>query len=315
MIRPGRATPVFLAALAALACQPTASVRHAVPLANLKPYRTVLIRVNASVPADREKVALETAASERLSRLCRFQGVTLASRGADKADLFLDLNIVRVNRVSERPLIDRVRSRSEIAIAMVLTDGATDELVGSAEIQGQAASELTSGDTWQAISIAADEIAHLMTTSGCAIPRSAPVTAEKTATEDRAKNTDEPPPAAGGGEAGDDTAAEASNEPPRGDHTGANPRAEALNEEGKDRFRRGDLEGALQRFRAAIELSPDPRFYFNLCLALEHQKNYARALTACQRVIDLETEPRLVEKAQWHIHAIRAARSQQAKAR
>lgn len=61
-------------------------------------------------------------------------------------------------------------------------------------------------------------------------------------------------------------------------------RAEALNGQGKERIRQLDLEGAAEFFRQAIELSPDPRFYFNLCYTLEKSGKLVEAREACDAV-------------------------------
>jgi hypothetical protein len=61
-------------------------------------------------------------------------------------------------------------------------------------------------------------------------------------------------------------------------------RAEALNGQGKERIRQLDLEGAAEFFRQAIDLSPDPRFYFNLCYTLEKSGKLVEAREACDAV-------------------------------
>lgn len=74
--------------------------------------------------------------------------------------------------------------------------------------------------------------------------------------------------------------------------------AEALNAEGKERMRVLDLDAAAEKFRKAIALSPDPRFYFNLCFTLEKLDRLREARAACQVVDkDSNADPKLREKS------------------
>jgi hypothetical protein len=59
-------------------------------------------------------------------------------------------------------------------------------------------------------------------------------------------------------------------------------RAEALNEEGKQRMKVVDFAGAAQSFRAAIAARPDPRYYYNLCFTLHKMGSQAEARAACE---------------------------------
>jgi tetratricopeptide (TPR) repeat protein len=60
--------------------------------------------------------------------------------------------------------------------------------------------------------------------------------------------------------------------------------AEALNEEGKMLYKDKSYPAAVEKFRAAIELVPDARFYFNLCASLEKVGDLDGALQACDAV-------------------------------
>lgn len=60
-------------------------------------------------------------------------------------------------------------------------------------------------------------------------------------------------------------------------------RADKLNEEGKDLFGSGELDAAAQKFRAAIALTPQARYYFNLCFVLNARGELERALGACKQ--------------------------------
>jgi tetratricopeptide (TPR) repeat protein len=72
--------------------------------------------------------------------------------------------------------------------------------------------------------------------------------------------------------------------------------AEKLNEQGKTRIKQLDLEGAAEFFRRAIQLSPDPRYYFNLCYTLEKSGKLEAARQACDAVSGTSDE-RLENKA------------------
>ena len=62
-------------------------------------------------------------------------------------------------------------------------------------------------------------------------------------------------------------------------------RAAQVNAEGKKLWKdKNDLVGAVEKFRQATVLSPEGRYYFNLCYALHQLGRYREALTACRAV-------------------------------
>jgi hypothetical protein len=76
-----------------------------------------------------------------------------------------------------------------------------------------------------------------------------------------------------------------------------NKKAEALNDEGKDLYsEKKDFEGAAAKFRQAIAISPDPRYYFNLCSALDRLELYDQALEACDGVFAHKPRADLAQK-------------------
>ena len=76
-----------------------------------------------------------------------------------------------------------------------------------------------------------------------------------------------------------------------------NKKAETLNDEGKDLYsEKKDFEGAAAKFRQAIQLSPDPRYYFNLCSALDRLELYDQALEACDGVFAHKPRADLAQK-------------------
>lgn len=83
-------------------------------------------------------------------------------------------------------------------------------------------------------------------------------------------------------------------------------RAEALNDEGRTLVRVLDFDAAAAKFRAAIELQPDPRYYFNLCFTLEKAGALREARAACEVVVGGGAEERLEDKARTRLEAIEA---------
>ncbi len=80
--------------------------------------------------------------------------------------------------------------------------------------------------------------------------------------------------------------------------TPPDPRAEALNEDGKILYlERQDYAGAVAKFRAAIAIRPDARYSYNLCTALEKVGDLQAALAACDEVATQSPRPDLADKA------------------
>src|SRR5687767_3784181 len=74
-------------------------------------------------------------------------------------------------------------------------------------------------------------------------------------------------------------------------------RAEALNDQGKVLFsEEKDYAGAAEKFRLAISLLPDARYFYNLCAALEKLGRYEDALNACDSVFTHQPRPELAQK-------------------
>ena len=67
-------------------------------------------------------------------------------------------------------------------------------------------------------------------------------------------------------------------------HAQPQKQADALNEEGKAMLRAKKYAEASDKFRQAIVLLPDGRFYYNLCMSLYHEGKLGEALTACRAV-------------------------------
>jgi hypothetical protein len=69
-----------------------------------------------------------------------------------------------------------------------------------------------------------------------------------------------------------------------------------LNEDGKRLFGEQKYLEASRKFRDAIVLSPEGRFYFNLCFTLNFLERYREALDQCQAVHAAGGDARLIEK-------------------
>jgi len=81
--------------------------------------------------------------------------------------------------------------------------------------------------------------------------------------------------------------------------------AERLNQEGKRRFADEDYEGAYRKFREAATLSPEGRFFFNACYALNFLGRYEEAIQACEQVAATGADARLVDKTRQALASLR----------
>jgi hypothetical protein len=105
---------------------------------------------------------------------------------------------------------------------------------------------------------------------------------------------------------------QAAPEPLREQEAPSQEPAEQENEAGKKRFNAYDYEGAARHFRRAFTLSPEARYAFNLCLALDATADYVQALSACQVVLDDENaDAALKDKARQRIARIERAQAAQ----
>lgn len=267
-------------ALFALSCRPSATVRRTTPVANLQSYRSVLLRVDGSPQARRYADVLEFHATDWMRRACAFTEIgTSRQPPVGEPDLIVDLNLQRAFRGGDG-LIQNP-NLAVVDVTAVLSDGIDDELLGSADIRGKSSAVAVAGvnPEEQAIAAVSEQIAEILVNSGCSGERVA-----------RAEPPEPAPTDAGDAGSAVDPEVLA--------------RAEAENEAGKQLFRAADIAGAKARFEAALALHRDPRYLFNLCLAQEALKDYAAATATCQEVIDLQPEPRLVEKAQMRLDII-----------
>lgn len=267
-----RAPAWFVAALLA-ACHPSASVERTMPVANLQTYRTVALRVSAAQQqAQGQAYALESTVLARLHQACGFEGV--GAYNGQPADLYLDLNVTGAGRGGSGWVTNP--NLATIDTLLVLTDGQSGDLIGSARIHGQS-SQVAMGNNnpeQEALDVVAKTIADMLAKSGCTGPRVA-------------KAPPPPPPATGSG-AGSATMAV--------DTEAHRAEADKLNEDGKTKFRTADLAGAIALFQQANQLAPDPRYVFNICLAYEAQQQFDQATASCNQAKSMNPKPELQAK-------------------
>ena len=291
------ARAVASAGAAAMGCQATATVKRQSAIANLQSFRVVRVRVDGSPEGKRWAGELEAAVVDRVAGSCRFDRVLPGSEPAEaRPDLIVDLNIQRAYRGGTGFLNNA--NQAVMDVLLVLSDGGTEDLLGSAWIRGESPAVHVSGASpeGKAISAVADSVAKVLDMSGCALARidPEPEPQPEPIAVVQPQPGDQPPPDTGPAPTpvADDSAR----------------RAEALNEEGKSLFRAANIEGATARFRAAFEARPDPRYAFNLCVSYDALKRFDEALGACQQVLDGNPSERLRGKATRRMKSIRDKR-------
>lgn len=264
------------------ACTPSATVQRTTPVANLQVYRKVLVRGSAGQMARWEGGDLANRTARFLQGQCQFDAVFVDGNGApdSKYDLIVDLNVLSSTRGGGGLI--KNPNLAVVEVAMILSDGIDDELLGSASIRGQSSAVVVNNASpeSQALEAVAQQVGKLLVKSGCGGPRIA--RAEPPPPEEKE------PPKPAKPEVTDEQIAE----------------AERYNDEGKKEFRSAQVEKARASFERAIGLNPDPRYMMNLCLAHEALKHYEEAITHCQKVIAAKPEPRLRQKAEQRIQLI-----------
>lgn len=266
-------------------CHPSAEVQRTQPLADLKTYHSVALRITAVPQAQGQAYYLETAVLDRVHRQCGFENV--ARYGGGPADLILDLNVTGAGRGGSGWITNS--NLATIDTLLVLSDGQSGDLLGSARIHGQSSQMAINNNNpeQQAVDVVAQTIGDMLTKSGCTGPR-------------LAKAAPPPPPSGDlGSGAGSSTTAPP---PPADDH-----RAEAdkLSDQGKDRFRAADLNGALALFQQANQLAPDPRYVLNECLAYEAMAKWEDAMATCKEARGMNPPPDLAAKIDHRIELVK----------
>lgn len=267
------------------ACTPKATIQRTTPVADLRVYRAVMVR-GASTTTQWMGQDLATRTARFLQEQCQFDGVFIGAANAQprpeqSIDLIVDINVLKAVRGTGT--IIRNPNQAEVDVSMVLSDGLSDELLGSASIRGSSSAVKVGGNESpevQALEVVAEQIGRILAKSGCGGERLARVEPEP--------EPDVPPEPIDPGTTPDQLA-----------------EADRINDEGKQMFRDGKVAGARARFEQAIEINADPKYVMNLCLAFEALEKYKEAIAACERVITSNPEKRLVEKAEQRIEYIR----------
>lgn len=266
---------LFLTTVIAAGCGPKAVVQKASPVADLQVYRKVLVRGKSGQAAwQGDELANRTAA--QLQALCGFDAVFANQQSNGNFDLIVDLNILQTGRGGGG--IIKNPNLAVVDVAMVLSDGLNDELLGSAQIRGQSSAVLVNGANpeQQALDVVSQQIGQILLKSGCSGPRIA---------RNEPPVEEQPPPKAEKPEVTEEQIAQ----------------AEDLNNRGKQYFREAQVDQAKSSFEQAIDLNPDPRYMMNLCLAYEALNDYDTAIATCEQVIQAKPEQRLVKKAEQRI--------------
>jgi tetratricopeptide (TPR) repeat protein len=278
---------LFLVAAVA-ACHPSASVERTTPVANLQSYRTVGLSVRATAFASQgQAMMLEQALIADLQQKCQFDQIVRP--GGAPVDVLVDLNITGSGRGGGGWVSSS--STAVIETLLVLSDGQSGELLGTARIKGKSSGMIINNapPENEAIDVVAKTVANLLSKSGCSGPRVAKVV--------------EPPPNTGGQGSGTVTTGEGSGTVGAGSGSGTPPpsdenrkQAEELNSKGTLALRSADTAGALASFQQAMQLVPDPRYEYNVCLAYEAAEQWDNATNACKQARTMNPEPRLVTK-------------------
>jgi len=264
------------AIIALVACHPSAEVERTMPVANLQAYRTVGLKVHATAFASQgQAINLEQAVIAKLQKACQFEQVGRA--GGAPTDVVLDLNITRVGRGGDGLISNN--NQAMLDALLVLSDGQSGELLGSAQIKGKSSAALINNNNpeLEVAEEVAKTIADMLGKSGCSGPRVAKAEPPPPP----------PPPGPGSGSAG----------PTESDHD----KAEALNESGKKKFRTADLTGALADFQQANTIAPDARYEYNVCLAYEAQHEYEKAVASCREARGMSPNADLVTKIDYRM--------------
>jgi hypothetical protein len=260
------------------------------PVANLQSYKTVAVRVRATAPGLRGIAGgLQRALDGRIAAQCNgFQEVPPDQQGVD---VMIDLNVTAANRGGTGVI--RNMSQENIETLLVLSDGGTGELLGTARIHGQSSGiqQGVGSPEGEAVGVVAKAVADLLATSGCAGERVVRV------------EPPPPPPPTGGTSQPPNGSDGAPSPPGQGSPTqpavaddATRAKAEGLNDQGKDKLRSADVAGALEMFQQANSMAPDPRYEFNVCLAFEAEQSWNDAIGACKQAQSMSPKPELVVK-------------------
>lgn len=266
------------------ACSPSAKVKSTTPIASLQSYQVALVRIAAAPGLEQYTPILEFSTAEAILSKCSFVRVVGPTQIANlNPDLIVDLTIRNSSRGGGGFIHNP--NLAVVDVAMVLSDGQDESLLGSTQIQGKSSSVGgNSNPESQALVAVSKRVSTILANSGCYGQRIA-----------RSQAPSTPPvkqPTPGQPEITPEQIAQ----------------AEAANDEGKKLFRAADIAGAKSYFIQATGLVPDPRYFFNLCLAYEGLSEFDQAAQSCQQVLRLSPLPRLADKATQRLQIISVSR-------
>lgn len=254
------------------------------PVASLQSYRTVALRVHSTAfAAQGLAMFMQQAVLNRLRLQCGFEQIDPS--GQARADIMLDLNVTKTGRGGDGWISNG--NLATIETLLVLTDGQAGEIIGTATIHGKSSGIVINGESPEneAIDAVAQSIGSLLARSGCSGPRIA-----KAAPPPPPPPNPNPPPPGPGSAA-----------PPDESHRAD---AEKLNDQGKEKLYGADIPGALAAFQQANTLLPDPRYEFNVCLALGVQQQWDPALAACRQARGMNPDAALAAKIDHRVELL-----------
>jgi hypothetical protein len=273
-----------------VACHPSASIERTTPVANLQSFSTIALRVRSSGNASSGMATLlESSVAGRLREKCSFSTITPFSQGGT-ADVVLDLNVTGSNRGGT----GWIRNENQVFVdtLLVLSDGQSGDLLGTATIHGKSSGTVVNNAPQEneAIDAIAKSVAGLLAKSGCAGPRVA-------------KAPPEPPPTTGSaGSAGEGSAGTGT---VSGPDESKRAEAEALNDKGKEQLFAANTAGALQLFIQANALLADPKYKFNVCVALGAMEKWDDAIAACTEARGMNPSAKLAERIDQRLDGLR----------
>ena len=144
MWRTASTLSLLLVAATGLGCSASAKVTRTTPVANLQSHRTVLVRAAGISKAQQFINELADVTVSEVAKKCQFESVLPSSMArGEKPDLLIDLNIRKSFRGGTGLI--KNHNKATVEVLVVLSDGVTDELLGSATIQAESASVASSG--------------------------------------------------------------------------------------------------------------------------------------------------------------------------
>jgi hypothetical protein len=284
-----------LAVILLVACHPSASVEHTTPIANLQSYQSVGLRVhtNPNVSGDLGTY-MEQAVLDKLHQKCGYMQIGPADNA--KSDLVVDVNITNSSRGGS----GWVKNENQAFIdALVVLADDENEPLGTLIVHGKSSAALVGGTSPEneAVGEIAKTVVDVLAKSGCSGPRVAKA----------------PPPPPNTGSAGQGSAAQGSGDQGSAATGTGTPApdeskradAEKLNDQGKEKLFAADLAGALALFQQANALLPDPKYQFNVCVALGAQEKWNDAISACNQAKSMNPPAKLAAKIDQRLEGLK----------